>query len=272
MAYPDLDDDGLVDLRTPALAESQLRILHAENGAFVDRTVSLDPIHNTICAQTLSLSEFVVGTGSTGATTTTTTTNASSSSTTSTVAASTSTTTTTLPTSSACGGSPAPGCQSAFSRKASFALAAGTAPANAKLTWKWVSSGAIASADFGQPTTTTGYDLCVYDQRGLLTTARVPPAGQCGVKPCWKANTNGAKYTNKGLTPDGVLTLSLKAGAVGRGKIGLKAKRDSLELPTLPLVPRVTVQLRRVDTGACWEAAYDEAVTNATAKFKAKSN
>ena len=60
MAYPDLDNDGFVDLRTPALPETQLRILHAENGSFVDRTVSLDPVHNIICAQTSSLSEFVV--------------------------------------------------------------------------------------------------------------------------------------------------------------------------------------------------------------------
>ena len=273
MAYPDLDDDGFVDLRTPALSETQLRILHAENGSFVDRTVSLDLVHNIICAQTSSLSEFVVGTGPTGATTssTTTTTHVGSSSTTSTVATSTSTTTT-LPSVSTCGTSPAPGCLSAFSRKASIALAAGATPASDKLTWKWASSGAVAQASFGDPAATTGYDLCVYDQRGLLTTARVPPGGQCGVKPCWKASSSGAKYTNKALTPDGVLTVSLKAGAAGRGKIGLKAEKEGLRLPTLPLVPKVTVQLRRVDTGACWGATYDSATVNVATKFKAKSD
>lgn len=273
MAYPDLDNDGFVDLRTPALPETQLRILHAENGSFVDRTVSLDPVHNIICAQTSSLSEFVVGTGATApsTTSTTTTTHVGSSSTTSTMATSTSTTTT-LPSVSTCGTTPSPGCLSAFSGKASIALAAGATAANDKLTWKWVSSGAVAQADFGDPPATTGYDLCVYDQRGLLTTARVPAGGQCGVKPCWKSNGSGAKYTNKALTPDGVLTVSLKPGAVGRGKIGLKAKKERLRLPTLPLVPRVTVQLRRVDTGACWGATYGSATVNVATKFKAKSD
>ena len=168
MAYPDLDNDGFVDLRTPALPETQLRILHAENGSFVDRTVSLDPVHNIICAQTSSLSEFVVGTGATGATTTSTTTSTThvgSSSTTSTMATTTSTTTT-LPSVSTCGTAPAPGCLSAFSGKASIALAAGATAANDKLTWKWVSSGAVAQADFGDSPATTGYDLCIYDQRG----------------------------------------------------------------------------------------------------------
>jgi WD40 repeat protein len=45
--------------------EPQLRVLHEENGVFVDRTVSLDSQNNIICALVDSFSAFVVGVGST---------------------------------------------------------------------------------------------------------------------------------------------------------------------------------------------------------------
>jgi len=44
--------------------ESKLRILHEENGIFVDRTVSVDPGQNVICALVDGFSRFVVGVGS----------------------------------------------------------------------------------------------------------------------------------------------------------------------------------------------------------------
>jgi hypothetical protein len=44
--------------------ESSLRVLHEENGEFVDRTVSLDTANNVICALVDSFSAFVVGLGS----------------------------------------------------------------------------------------------------------------------------------------------------------------------------------------------------------------
>lgn len=61
-SYPDSDGDGVVDGTDPPFDEQQLRILHEEDGVFVDRTVSLDPDANVICAETTSLSPIVIGT------------------------------------------------------------------------------------------------------------------------------------------------------------------------------------------------------------------
>jgi cysteine-rich repeat protein len=75
LPYPDVDQNGFVDGTSPPLAESELQLLHEEGGTFVDRTADRDPVANVICAETTSLSPFLLGGpgGSTGTTTTTTT-------------------------------------------------------------------------------------------------------------------------------------------------------------------------------------------------------
>ncbi|HVO27195.1 MAG TPA: hypothetical protein VMW56_26590 [Candidatus Margulisiibacteriota bacterium] len=61
LAYPDANNDGFIDGTNPPLPETIVRILHRENGVFVDRT---DPSKtnyaaNIVCATTASLSPFV---------------------------------------------------------------------------------------------------------------------------------------------------------------------------------------------------------------------
>jgi hypothetical protein len=213
------------------------------------------------------------------ATLTTTTSTTSTSSTTVTMQSTTSTTSTTTTTSTSsttlpppCPPTPASGCQAALSQKAQLKLAKGATASANKLTWKWVSSGSVATGDFGDPTTTAGYTLCTYDQTGLVMTATAPAGGTCGTKPCWSVSSSGAKYTNKLLTPDGLLKISLKAGGAGAGKIGVKGKGALLPLPTLPLSPPVRVQLIREDSGTCWEANYSTVPVNTPTALKAKSD
>jgi hypothetical protein len=57
--YGDANQDGIIDGTT--IAEIDLRMLHEEDLSFVDRTVSLDPIGNVICAETTSLSQLAPG-------------------------------------------------------------------------------------------------------------------------------------------------------------------------------------------------------------------
>lgn len=61
LPYPDANDDGFVDGTTPPINETTLRLLHEEDGLFVDRTISLDTAVNVVCAQVDSLSQFVFG-------------------------------------------------------------------------------------------------------------------------------------------------------------------------------------------------------------------
>ena len=86
------------------------------------------------------------------------------------------------------------------------------------------------TALFGDPVAgTTSYAICLYDENDVrVATLRVNRAGQmCGTKPCWKAiGGPGYKYSDKLLSADGVLTLSLKSGLATKGKVGGKAKNN----------------------------------------------
>ena len=159
------------------------------------------------------------------------------------------------------------GCQGAEAQKASLALG------NGKLSWKWTSSAAVATTDFGDPSTTTNYLLCIYDASGEKLSAEAPADGMCGTKPCWKVlGTVGFKYANTAGSADGLTKVLLKAGSAGKGKLGVNGSGPNLHLPTLPLTTPVRVQLRQDASSACWEATYSTATTNTASAFKAKSD
>ena len=63
LAYPDTDNDGMVDGASPPIEENDLQVLHEEAGFFVDRTLSLDPVLKQVCGATPSLSQLVLGAG-----------------------------------------------------------------------------------------------------------------------------------------------------------------------------------------------------------------
>jgi uncharacterized repeat protein (TIGR01451 family) len=173
------------------------------------------------------------------------------------------TTTTTLP--AECAPSPVTGCQAALSQKSKLSLG------NGKLSWKWASSATVAVTDFGDPTGSTAYAVCLYDASGLIETATVPPGGTCGTKPCWKAlGTVGFKYADKAGTHAGLQKVQLKAGAVGHGKIAVKGRGANLVLPTLPLTAPVRVQITHDST--CWDATYSNPLVDTASAFKAKSD
>jgi poly(3-hydroxybutyrate) depolymerase len=209
------------------------------------------------------MSQFTLPPGITTTTSTTTT------STTTTSTINSTTTTTLLP---SCPPVPASGCQPALSQKALLKLGKGTTPDKNKLGWKWVSSATVVTGDFGDPTAGTGYALCVYGPGGRVMAAMAPAGGTCSGKPCWALVRTGAKYTNKTLTPDGLLKISLKAGGGGQAKIGVKGKGAKLLVPAFPLGMPVHVQLRREDTGACWDTVFSNALVNTAAAFKGKSD
>ena len=150
-------------------------------------------------------------------------------------------------------------------------ISRGMTPEQHSTTWKWVSSGTVATGDFGDPTATTTYALCVYDQTGLLMTATAPAGGTCAGRACWIATSTGAKYANKTLVPDGLKQVSLKAGAAGQAKIAVAGTGANLPVPTLPLAPPVHVQLRRQDASTCWDATYPTGLPNTATTFKALS-
>jgi hypothetical protein len=168
------------------------------------------------------------------------------------------------------------GCVPASARKASLVLRDDPNPARDRVTWKWKSSATVAPGDFGDPTTTDGYALCVLDRPGGVASAtlalQVSAAGTCGVRPCWKTLSSGFKYNDPTMAADGVRSIHLKTGAAGRAKANLKGKGTGLAMPALGLDAPVTARLVRIGTGACWEATFSAPTRNDATTFKAKSD
>jgi hypothetical protein len=81
-----------------------------------------------------------------------------------------------------------------YTRKATLSLQSG------RLRWKWRSSATVAQSDFGDPTTSTSYQVCLYDASGLKLSARAPVDGTCGngARPCWSTlSTTGYRFKDR---------------------------------------------------------------------------
>ena len=138
-------------------------------------------------------------------------------------------------------------------------------------TWKWDKGASTELVAFGDPTTTDGLALCLFDRSqatpSLLFRAAVAPGGNCGTatkpKACWVGNGKNFKFKNKAGNAEGVTSVVLTPGAGGEAKVQLKAKGVGLTnhpfgMPSPPLPLPFTVQLQS-DNGQCWEATYSAA-------------
>jgi hypothetical protein len=185
-----------------------------------------------------------------------------------------STTSTTLPL--FCAAVPRGDCQPALPAKGSLSIKDRSDDARDRFTWKWRSDGPVVTADFGSPTTTSDYSVCVYDQNGAASVLRMdataPAGGVCAGKPCWRATGTGFLYSDRELTPEGLATIRLKTGDAGQGRITVKGRSTPLPLPSLPLGAPVTVQLQRRDVATCWGATFSAPATNTVEQFKAKGD
>ena len=142
-------------------------------------------------------------------------------------------------------------------------------PKNNQVVFKWVTGGATTTGEFGDPLTSDGVTLCVYDRSqatpSLLFSANIAAGGTCDTKPCWKKNkTKGFSFASKtGDTTGGVVNLKLVSGEAGKAKVQAKGKGTALSgrpfgMPQLPLDVPLTVQVQS-ETGACWEANFSQA-------------
>ena len=171
-------------------------------------------------------------------------------------------------TQSICQPAPVSSCRAAL--KSKLQIADGADDNKDKLLWKWIKGDATTAADFGSPTGTTRYSLCLY--RGalpsLLTELALPPGTG------WQSlGDKGFKYGDPSELPHGVQRTLLKSGAQDKAKIVLKAKGTNLPDGLLPIgTAPVVAQLVRADTMGCWESDYDAADVSADdgSQFKAK--
>ena len=149
--------------------------------------------------------------------------------------------------------------------------------ASDKIKWKWRKGDETLLADLGDPTSTTGYALCIYDETAstpsLVGKIVIPPG------PFWQnKGAKGFKYVDKLATFDGAKRATLRPGAAGRAKVDVFAKGVNVPMPVPagPGVffnqdPNVTIQLLN-DAGVCWTSEFvSPALKNDASRFKDKT-
>jgi CSLREA domain-containing protein len=148
------------------------------------------------------------------------------------------------------------------------------ASAKDKLIWKFIKGPAAAQSDFGDPTATTNYTLCIYAGTAALSQAFIPGGDICASLPCWKAiSTKGYSRTDAAGGAAGVTKALLKGGP--KSKIIIKGKGGNLDLTpeTLPLAGTITVQLSNNSNSRCWQSTLAAATAkkNSEEMLKVKS-
>jgi len=143
-----------------------------------------------------------------------------------------------------------------------------TDPDSAK--WKWVASRDLTIGDFGDPTTTSAYEFCVFDLLNidpvsngptLMFAAPVPAGGN------WKQNASGFRFKSSDK-----LKVRFKIGKAGKAKILLKAKGPAYSVQYLPPVSNLlSVELRTADgvqPAIDFGASYGNPITSTSKEYK----
>jgi len=122
-----------------------------------------------------------------------------------------------------------------------------------RLIWKLIGGESTSQADFGDPTSSTAYSLCLYDAGGLFGRLDAVASGAR-----WKAlGTRGYKYRDPAEFVDGLQKIKLLGSDRDRTKILWKARGEFMPRLAIGLLPApITVQMVRGDATLCWESVF----------------
>jgi hypothetical protein len=171
----------------------------------------------------------------------------------------------------ACAGiaAPLPACSLPAARGAQIALKNVVDDRKDGIKLKW-SKGDAPSVSLGDPTTSTGYHVCVFDETAgtpaVAFEATVPPGAG------WSATGSGFKYRDKTGSAGGITAIGLKASSQGKGALKVDGKGLRLGMPALPLAQDPKVRLQVSNDTACWQADFSTNSKNDGLQFKAKSD
>jgi cysteine-rich repeat protein len=138
-----------------------------------------------------------------------------------------------------------------------------------KLVFKWIKGEATTLEDFGVPTGTTTYALCLY--AGTTAVSAVVPPSLSFWSP---TGTKGFKYKDKTGSADGIQKILLKSGVADKAKTLVKGKGTDLpDLPDGELDLPVIAQLVSDANAVCYEGVFDmnAVIKNQPELFKAKN-
>ena len=122
-----------------------------------------------------------------------------------------------------------------------------------RVLWKFVRGQSTSQADFGQPTSTTDYALCIYDAADRILRLEV---GADFFR--WRpSGDRGWAYTDRSGSQAGVQKIRLKGSDRDHTVVLLKGKGENTPAMSLGSLPApITVQLTNDDTPVCWETVY----------------
>jgi hypothetical protein len=166
-----------------------------------------------------------------------------------------------------CSAAPVVGCRTAA--KALLLLINKSENTKDKLIWKWIKGQATSQAEFGDPTSTADYALCIYAGSGenLVGSVDVPASSAL-----WSAlSDKGYRYADDAASADGAAKIKLKGSAQDSAKILVKGRGGGLPevLDTEPIETPLKVQLVNQSNAICFEANYPTASADLS-KLKAK--
>ncbi len=143
------------------------------------------------------------------------------------------------------------------------------------LKWSWASAAGMAPDDFGDPTVSTNYTLCLVDESGaspsLLVGAQARAGGTCDGKPCWRRGSSGFSYSGSFGLSGRAGRIKLSAGPSG-AKISVKSAGTPLRLGRLPFLLPLRVVLRKSEGSGSFGSSFAGPQRNALDQFKATSD
>jgi hypothetical protein len=172
-----------------------------------------------------------------------------------------------------CPDEPAPDCDGAVGDgRARFQLRAHR-KGSARDRMRWNLRGVDSSVpDFGDPTSDTDYQLCVYDVGDGQVSLLMDPGARAGAG--WREGRSGFKFrAGRDGRGDGLGRVLLKARRGARGSVAAQGRGSALGLPDLPLPDdaEVRVQLHNSD-GQCWDSVLPEVRRNTATRYDARGD
>ncbi len=178
----------------------------------------------------------------------------------------------TQPPTGSCPATPSATCVNSI--KAQLQLKLNASDTKDKLKWKFSGGPLLGQGDFGDPTTTATYALCLYDDGALKAELEVGPSNTLWAP----VGTKGYQYKDPNGSAAGVTKLKLLGGDAGKSKVQLKGKGANLPMPTpvsgmrfFAQTSAVVAQLREAN-GDCYQSAFTDTETskNDGVQYKAK--
>lgn len=155
-------------------------------------------------------------------------------------------------------------------------------PGKEKVAVSFVKGPALTALDWGAPLAAEGtkYTACLYDGIDALVAEWVidRAGGECAGRACWRPVSDGYRYGGKNLSADGVKSILMKGGAVGKSKMKLKGANNlakgQTSLPTgiaaaLAGSSSATLEIHGDDLGPCYGVTFDDVKADTGLLFRA---